>query len=70
MPGSAGTRPARLDVHHRRHSSKPTKDNSHICVFRPVICGWSCHYRTCTAKKIYDRMDLHLIHKLQHLSRD
>ncbi len=35
----------------------------------PVIRGWTRYYRTCTAKKIFARMDLLLIHKLKQWTK-
>lgn len=50
----------------RRHRGSPQA--ALIKDLNPLIRSWTRYYRTCTAKKIFNRMDLHLIHKLQHLS--
>jgi RNA-directed DNA polymerase len=35
----------------------------------PVIRGWTRYYRTCSAKKIFARMDRHLTYKLQQWAK-
>ena len=40
-----------------------------IQALNPVIRGWTRYYRACSAKKIFNRMDLHLIHSLQQWAK-
>lgn len=35
-----------------------------ISAFNPIIRGWSLYYRTCVAKRIFDRLDEQVYHKL------
>jgi RNA-directed DNA polymerase len=49
--------------HRGNHQAALIKD------LNPVMRGWTRYYRTCSAKKIFNRMDLHLIHKLQQWAK-
>ena len=40
-----------------------------IQALNPVIRGWTNYYRTCSAKKVFGHMDLHLIHSLQQWAK-
>ena len=51
----------------RQHRGSPQA--ALIKDLNPAIRGWTRYYRTCTAKKIFARMDLLLIHKLQQWAK-
>ena len=51
----------------RKHRGSPQA--ALIKELNPVISGWTRYHQTCSAKVIFDRMDLHLIHKLQQWAK-
>ncbi len=51
----------------RQHRGSPQA--ALIKDLNPVIRGWTRYYRMCSAKKVFNRMDLHLIHKLQQWAK-